>query len=74
MPRQSSEGWFLQYPTAKASTRLLISLPGPMMGDISKSADAQNISAAELMRRAATFHMKELTRAHPELELQGKGP
>ena len=74
MPRQSGDGWFLKYESAKASTRLLLSLPQPMLDDAHAAAKAQGISVAELARRAMTHHMSELARAHPELKLIGQGP
>lgn len=64
MPRQSSEGWFLQYPTAKASARLLISMPSRMLVDAHAVAKAQGISVAELARRAMTHHMAEVVKAN----------
>ena len=74
MPRQSGDGWFLKYEPAKASTRLLLSLPKPMLDDAHAVAKAQGISVAELVRRAMTHHMAEVARAHPELMLKGQGP
>ena len=74
MPRQSDGGWFLKYESAKASTRLLLSLPQPMLDDAHAAAKLQGISVAELVRRAMTHHMLELACAHPELVLKGQGP
>lgn len=74
MPRQSGDGWFLKYESAEASTRLLLSLPKPMLDDAHAVAKAQGISVAELVRRAMTYHMAELARVHPELVLKGQGP
>lgn len=74
MPRQSDGGWFLKYESAKASTRLLLSLPKPMLDDAHAAAKLQGISVAELARRAMTHHMSELARVHPELVLKGQGP
>lgn len=74
MPRQSGGGWFLKYESAKASTRLLLSLPQPMLDDAHAAAKLQGISVAELARRAMTYHMSELARVHPELVLKGQGP
>lgn len=74
MPRQSDGGWFLKYESAKASTRLLLSLPKPMLDDAHAAAKLQGISVAELARRAMTHHMSELARVHPELKLIGQGP
>lgn len=74
MPRQSGGGWFLKYGSAKASTRLLLSLPRPMLEDAHAAAKLQGISVAELARRAMTHHMSELARVHPELKLIGQGP
>lgn len=71
MPRQSGDGWFLKYESAKASTRLLLSLPKPMLDDAHVVAKAQGISVAELVRRAMTHHMVEVTRAHSDLKLTG---
>ncbi len=67
MPRQSGDGWFLKYESAKASTRLLLSLPKPMLDDAHAVAKAQGISVAELARRAMTYHMSELVKANPSL-------
>ena len=67
MPRQSGNGWFLKYESAKASTRLLLSLPKPMLDDAHAVAKAQGISVAELARRAMTYHMAELAKANPSL-------
>ena len=67
MPRQSGDGWFLKYESAKASTRLLLSLPKPMLDDAHAVAKAQGISVAELARRAMTYHMAELVKANPSL-------
>lgn len=67
MPRQSDGGWFLKYESAKASTRLLLSLPKPMLDDAHAVAKAQGISVAELARRAMTHHMSELVKANPSL-------
>ena len=67
MPRQSGDGWFLKYESAKASTRLLLSLPKPMLDDVHAVAKAQGISVAELARRAMTHHMAELVKANPSL-------
>ena len=67
MPRLSGDGWFLQYDSAKASTRLLLSLPGPMLDDAHAVAKAQGISVAELARRAMTHHMAEVVKANPSL-------
>ena len=67
MPRQSGDGWFLKYESAKASTRLLLSLPKPMLDDAHAVAKAQGISVAELVRRAVTHHMAELVKANPSL-------
>ena len=74
MPRQSGDGWFLKYESAKASTRLLLSLPKPMLDDAHAVAKVQGISVAELARRAMTHHMSELARVHPELVLKGRCP
>lgn len=74
MPRQSGNGWFLKYESTKASTRLLLSLPKPMLDDAHAAAKLQGISVAELARRAMTHHMAELARVHPELVLKGQGP
>ena len=74
MPRQSGDGWFLKYESTKVSTRLLLSLPKPMLDDAHAVAKAQGISVAELVRRAMTHHMSELARVHPELKLIGQGP
>lgn len=74
MPRQSDGGWYLKYESAKASTRLLLSLPQPMLDDAHAAAKLQGISVAELARRAMTYHMSELARVHPELVLKGQGP
>ena len=77
MPRQSGSGWFMQYASSKASTRLLISLPGPMLDDVHAMAKAQGISAAEVMRRALTRHMRDFVREHPSavaLHGSAKGP
>ena len=67
MSRQSGDGWFLKYESAKASTRLLLSLPKPMLGDAHAVAKAQGISVAELVRRAMTHHMAEVVKANPSL-------
>ena len=67
MPRQSGDGWFLKYESAKASTRLLLSLPKPMLDDAHAVAKAQGISVAELARRAMTHHMAEVVKANPSL-------
>ena len=67
MPRQSGDGWFLKYESAKASTRLLLSLPKPMLDDAHAVAKVQGISVAELARRAMTHHMSELVKANPSL-------
>lgn len=67
MPRQSGDGWFLRYKTPKASTRLLLSLPKDMLSDAHAAAHAQDISVAELVRRAMTRHMSELIAEHPSL-------
>ena len=67
MPRQFGDGWFLKYESAKASTRLLLSLPKPMLDDAHAVAKAQGISVAELARRAMTHHMAELVKANPSL-------
>lgn len=72
MPRQSGDGWFLKYESAKASTRLLLSLPGPMLEDAHAAAQLQGISVAELARRAMTNHVAALAKAHPELQLRGE--
>ena len=72
MPRQSGDGWFLKYESAKASTRLLLSLPKPMLDDAHAVAKAQGISVAELARRAMTRHMSEVVATYPELSLIGK--
>ena len=74
MPRQSDGGWFLKYESAKASARLLLSLPQPMLDDAHAAAKLQGISVAELARRAMTHHMSELARVHPELVLKGRCP
>ena len=44
MPRQSGGGWFLKYESSKASTRLLLSLPKPMLDDAHAVAKVQGIS------------------------------
>ena len=67
MPRQSGAGWFLKYESSKASTRLLLSLPRPMLDDAHAAAKAQGISVAELVRRAMTLHMAELVKANLSL-------
>lgn len=71
MPRQSGDGWFLKYESAKASTRLLLSLPKPMLGDAHAVAKAQGISVAELARRAMTHHMAEVAKQYPTVVLVG---
>ena len=71
MPRQSGDGWFLKYESAKASTRLLLSLPQPMQDDAHAVAKAKGISVAEVVRRALTRHMRDFARAHPDLKLTG---
>ena len=67
MPRQSGDGWFLKYESAKASTRLLLSLPKPMLDDAHAVAKAHGISVAELVRRATTQYMAEVVKANPSL-------
>ena len=67
MSRQSGDGWFLKYESAKASTRLLLSLPKPMLDDAHAVAKVQGISVAELVRRAMTHHMAEVVKANPSL-------
>ena len=67
MPRQSGDGWFLKYEPAKASARLLLSLPQPMLDDAHAVAKVQGISVAELVRRAMTRHMAEVVKANPSL-------
>lgn len=73
MPRQSGDSWFLQYGSAKASTRLLLSLPRSMLDDAHAVAKVQSISVAELVRRAVTRHMSEVIATHPSsVALKGK--
>ncbi len=77
MPRQSGSGWFMQYESSKAETRLLISLPRPMLDDAHAIAKAQGISVAEVIRRALTRHMQDFVREHPTvvaLNGSAKGP
>ena len=71
MPRQSGDGWFLKYESAKASTRLLLSLPKPMLDDAHAVAKAQGISVAELARRAMTHYMAEVAKQYPTVVLVG---
>lgn len=71
MARKAGKQWFIDYGEERSKTRLLISLPVPMLMDLHAAAKLQGISAAELVRRAATRQLADLARSSA-LELQGK--
>lgn len=70
MARQAGKQWFVDYGQERSKTRLLVSLPVPMLADAHAAAKLQGISVAELVRRAVTRQLAELGRSG--LELQGK--
>lgn len=52
MPKYSGVGWALRYVVAGPWTRLLISLPRPMLEDLHTVSSAQGVSVAEFVRLA----------------------
>lgn len=73
MSRRDRSGWLLNYADPRNNTRLLISLPSAMLRDLHLLAKSQDISTAELMRRAATREIAAQIKERPEIAPSFKG-
>lgn len=73
MPRSDGSGWLLEYPDSRNDSRVLVSLPSAMLRDLRLLAKSQNISVAELIRRAATREVAAHIKERPEIAPSFKG-
>ncbi len=73
MSHRAGSGWLLNYADPRNNTRLLISLPSAMLRDLRLLAKSQDISAAELVRRAVTREIAAEIRERPEIAPSFKG-
>ncbi len=73
MSHRDHSGWLLNYADPRNDTRLLISLPSAMLRDLHLLAKSQDISTAELMRRAATREIATHIKERPEIAPSFKG-
>lgn len=73
MPHPDGSGWLLTYADPRNDTRMLMSLPSAMLRDLHLLAKSQDISLAELMRRAATREIATHIRERPEIAASFKG-
>lgn len=73
MPHPDGSGWMLNYTDPRNDTRMLMSLPSAMLRDLHLLAKAQDISTAELMRRAATREIAAHINERPEIAASFKG-
>ena len=73
MPHSDGSGWLLNYADPRNDTRLLMSLPSAMLCDLRLLAKSQDISVAELMRRAATREIAAQIKERPEIAPSFKG-
>lgn len=67
MSHPDGSGWLLNYADPRNNTRMLMSLPSAMLRDLHLLAKSQDISTAELMRRAATREIAAQIKARPEI-------
>jgi len=73
MPHPDGSGWMINYADPRNNTRMLISLPSAMLRDLHLLAKSQDISTAELMRRAATRELAAQIKKRPEIAASFKG-
>lgn len=73
MPHPDGSGWLLNYIDPRNDTRMLVSLPSAMLRDLHLLAKSQDISTAELVRRAVTREIAAEVRARPEIAPSFKG-
>lgn len=73
MSHPDGSGWLLTYTDPRNDTRILTSLPSAMLRDLRLLAKSQDISIAELMRRAATREIAAQIRVRPEIAASFKG-
>lgn len=73
MPHPDGSSWMLNYTDPRNDTRMLMSLPSAMLRDLHLLAKAQDISTAELMRRAATREIAAHIKERPEIAASFKG-
>jgi hypothetical protein len=73
MSRPDGSGWLLTYADPRNDTRVLVSLPSMMLRDLRILAKSQNISAAELVRRAVTREIAAQIKERPEIAASFKG-
>ena len=73
MSHRACSGWLLNYADPRNDTRLLMSLPSAMLRDLRLLAKSQDISVAELMRRAATREIAAEIKERPEIAASFKG-
>ncbi len=73
MPHPDGSGWLLNYADPRNDTRMLMSLPSAMLRDLRLLAKSQDISLAELMRRAATREIAAQIKERPEVAASFKG-
>ena len=73
MSHRDRSGWLLNYADPRNNARLLMSLPSAMLRDLHLLAKSQDISTAELMRRAATRELAAHINERPEIAPSFKG-
>lgn len=73
MPHPDGSGWLLNYADPRNDTRVLVSMPSAMLRDLRLLAKSQDISIAELIRRAATREVAAQIKARPEIAASFKG-
>ena len=73
MSHRAGSGWLLNYADPRNNARLLICLPSAMLRDLHLLAKSQDISTAELMRRAATREIAAQIKERPEIAPSFKG-
>lgn len=73
MLTENSSGWMLDYVDPRNDTRMLMSIPKPMLRDFKLLAGARGISVAELVRRVVTQEIAAEIRARPEIAPSFRG-
>lgn len=73
MPFPNSKGWMLSYEDPRSDTRMLVSLPKPMLRDLQLLAKAREISMAELVRVSVTREIAHAVQARPEIAPSFRG-
>lgn len=73
MTRPDGSAWFMRYEDERSSARILASFPPQMLRDLRILAKANDMSLAELIRRACSREVSEFVASRPDVKASFRG-